>query len=121
MAEILTCTWAPTALSGPQLLGRPARRLIPDASGDDLRPSMIEPVLRAEQLGIDFMLVAQRWWGTGQEIEGSSYDCLAMTAYYAAITRRLRFITCAPSWLRTKRQEASASEILSRFNAIEVV
>ncbi|HTR60609.1 MAG TPA: LLM class flavin-dependent oxidoreductase [Candidatus Binataceae bacterium] len=93
MAEILTCTWAPTALSGPQLFGRPARRLIPDASGDDLRPSMIEPVLRAEQLGIDFMLVAQRWWGTGQEIEGSSYDCLAMTAYYAAITRRLRFIT----------------------------
>ena len=68
----LTCTWAPTALSGPQLLGRPARRLIPDASGDDLRPSMIEPVLRAERLGIDFMLVAQRWWGTGEEIEGSS-------------------------------------------------
>lgn len=92
MAEILTCTWAPTALSGPQLLGR-ARRLIPDAGGDALQPSMVEPVLRAERLGIDFMLVAQRWWGTGEEIEGSSYDCLAMTAYYAAITRRLRFIT----------------------------
>ena len=96
MDQILTCTWAPTVLSGPQLLGtgrRGAKRLIPDGSGQDLQPSMIDPVLRAEQLGIDCLLVAQRWWGTGQEIEGSSYDCLAMTAYYAALTTRIRLIT----------------------------
>jgi dimethylsulfone monooxygenase len=96
MGEILTCTWAPTVLSGPQLLGqgrRGAMRLIPEASGDGLRASMVEPVLRAEELGIDYLLVAQRWWGTGAEIEGSSYDCLAMTAYYAALTKRIRLIT----------------------------
>jgi len=54
---------------------------------------MVEPIVRAEQLGIDYVLVAQRWWGTGEEIEGSSYDCLAMTAYYAALTKRIRLIT----------------------------
>lgn len=37
--------------------------------------------------------MAQRWWGTGDEIEGSSYDCLAMTALYAAHTERIRLIT----------------------------
>jgi len=50
-------------------------------------------VAEAEALGIDHLLVAQRWWGTGEEIEGSTYDCLAMTAYYAAITRRINLIT----------------------------
>src|SRR5262249_12413992 len=96
MGEILTCTWAPTVLSGPQLLGqgrRESKRRIPEASGDGLRVSMVEPVLRAEELGIDYLLVAQRWWGTGAELEGSSYDCLAMTAYYAALTKRIRLIT----------------------------
>src|SRR5262249_38277966 len=96
MGEILTCTWAPTALSGPQLLGpgrRESKRLIPEASGDALRASMVEPVLRAEELGIDYLLVAQRWWGTGAEIEGSSYACLAMTAFYAALSRCIGLIT----------------------------
>jgi FMNH2-dependent dimethyl sulfone monooxygenase len=50
-------------------------------------------VLRAEALGVDHLLVAQRWWGTGREIEGSSYDCLAMTAWYAARTERIGLIT----------------------------
>jgi hypothetical protein len=62
-------------LSGPQLLGqgrRESKRLFPESSGDGLRASMVEPVLRAEELGIDYLLVAQRWWGTGAEIEGSS-------------------------------------------------
>jgi FMNH2-dependent dimethyl sulfone monooxygenase len=53
----------------------------------------VEPVLRAEALGIDYLLVAQRWYGTGKEIEGSTYDCLAMTAYYAACTERIRLVT----------------------------
>ena len=48
---------------------------------------------RAEELGIDCLLVAQRWWGNAEEIEGSSYDCLAMTAFYAAQTTRIRLIT----------------------------
>ena len=54
---------------------------------------MLAPVTRAEALGIDYLLVAQRWWGTGDEIEGSTYDCLAMTAFYAAHTERIRLIT----------------------------
>src|SRR5215467_722990 len=96
MSKILTCTWAPTVLSGPRLFGqggRGSKPLIPDASGDGLRASMVSPVSRAEELGIDYLLVAQRWWGTGAEIEGSSYDCLAMTAFYAAHTTRIKLIT----------------------------
>ena len=96
MAQLLTCTWAPTVLSGPKLLGqgrRSSKTATLDLSSEELRQSMVQPVLLAEQLGIDFLLVAQRWWGTGEEIEGSSYDCLAMTAYYAALTQRIRLIT----------------------------
>jgi FMNH2-dependent dimethyl sulfone monooxygenase len=44
-------------------------------------------------MGIDFLLVAQRWWGTGAEIESSSYDCFAMTSYYAALTSKIRLVT----------------------------
>ncbi|MDX1384977.1 MAG: LLM class flavin-dependent oxidoreductase [Thermoanaerobaculia bacterium] len=50
-------------------------------------------VERAERLGVDHLLVAQRWWGSGEEIEGSSFDALAMTAFYAARTSRIRLIT----------------------------
>jgi FMNH2-dependent dimethyl sulfone monooxygenase len=92
MVRILTCTWAPTATTGPQLLkqtqpGRPAR------TGEALRKSLLAPVQHAEALGINYLLVAQRWYGTGREIEGSTYDCLAMTAYYAAQTERIRLVT----------------------------
>jgi FMNH2-dependent dimethyl sulfone monooxygenase len=54
---------------------------------------MVAPVLKAESLGIDFLLVAQRWWGTGAEIEASSYDCFAMTSFYAAVTSRIHLVT----------------------------
>ena len=54
---------------------------------------MLDPVLRAEALGLDAVLIAQRWFGTGAEIEGSSFDCLAMTAWYAALTERIQLIT----------------------------
>ena len=50
-------------------------------------------MLKAEALGITFLLVAQRWWGTGAEIEASSYDCFAMTSYYAALTSKIHIIT----------------------------
>ena len=97
MAPILTCTWAPTPLSGPHLLAsrRPPGAASSAANSEraDLRAALVEPVLRAEALGIDYLLVAQRWYGTGREIEGSTYDCLAMTAYYAACTERIRLVT----------------------------
>jgi dimethylsulfone monooxygenase len=96
MSRILTCTWAPTALSAPRLT-EPQRSssnvLIPDLHGPALIDKMLAPVARAEALGIDYLLVAQRWWGTGDEIEGSTYDCIAMTALYAAHTERIRLIT----------------------------
>lgn len=94
MSRILTCTWAPTAMSGPQLLRGPLRASpLAELQGEALRKRLVEPVLQAEALGVDHLLVAQRWWGTGEEIEGSSYDCFAMTAYYAALTSRIRLIT----------------------------
>ncbi|MGE0822908.1 MAG: LLM class flavin-dependent oxidoreductase [Candidatus Binatia bacterium] len=96
MGEIATCTWAPTALAVPRLTkGREwADKLIADERhGDALAEHLLSPVRLAESLGIDYLLVAQRWWGTGEDIEGSSYDCVAMTAFYAAHTRRIRLIT----------------------------
>jgi len=97
MGQLLTWTWAPTALSGPKLLehNRHGSKTTSHSGFErqHLHQSIVAPVLRAEQLGIDFLLVAQRWWGSGEEIEGSSYDCLAMTAYYAALTQRIHLIT----------------------------
>jgi FMNH2-dependent dimethyl sulfone monooxygenase len=48
---------------------------------------------RYESLGLSHLLVPQRWWGSGEEIEGSSLDCLAMTAWFAAHTERLHLVT----------------------------
>ena len=81
-------------MAPPQLLRGPARPAPTAAlSGDALRGHLLAPVELAESLGLDFLLVAQRWWGTGLEIEASTYDCLAMTAFYAAHTSRLKLIT----------------------------
>ena len=102
MGRILTSTFAPTALAVPQLTvkkdsashpNRPSRPSLAELSGTALTDQLLTPVQAAEALGIDYLLVAQRWWGNGQEIEGSTYDCLAMTAFYAAQTQRIRLIT----------------------------
>lgn len=62
-------------------------------SGGPLNDRLLAPVIKAEALGIDFLLVAQRWWGTGAEIEASTYDCFAMTSYYAALTSKIHLVT----------------------------
>jgi FMNH2-dependent dimethyl sulfone monooxygenase len=96
MSEILTCTWAPTAMAVPKLTTNSqwASKLVaPKVQGEQLQEQLLRPVRLAERLGIDHLLVAQRWWGTGEEIEGSTYDCVAMTAFYAAHTERIRLIT----------------------------
>lgn len=98
---MLTCTWAPTALSGPDLARRPASpsgdrsttAKLQQLNGPELAGRLARPVERAETLGIDQLLVAQRWWGNGREIESSSYDAMAMTAWYAARTERIGLIT----------------------------
>src|SRR5580704_14681922 len=96
MSGILTSTFAPTAMANMQL-GRnapaPSRSGIAELSGPTLQERMLKGVRLAEDLGIDHLLVAQRWWGSGAEIEGSTYDCLAMTAFYAAQTSRIGLIT----------------------------
>lgn len=81
--RVLTCTWAPTVVARPD----------PTRSGAALSERLLARVRRAEELGIDYLLVAQRWWGSGEETERSTYDCLAMTAFYAAHTSRIRLIT----------------------------
>ncbi len=93
MTAISTCTWAPTALSGPRLAGGSGPSELAALSGVEATERLLAPVRQAEALGIDNLLVAQRWWGTGEEIEGSTYDAFAMTAFYAARTERIRLIT----------------------------
>ena len=93
---MLTCTFAPTGFRGPQLVrGVPAPPAgeMARVQGPDLVQSMLAPVREAEDLGVDYLLVAQRWWGNGEEIEESTYDTLAMTAFYAAHIRRMNLIT----------------------------
>jgi len=87
------CTWAPTAFAGPKIV-----RSMPSGSseaphGASLRALASGYVQRLEALGVTHLLVAQRWWGSGEEMEGSTLDCLAMTAYFAAVTERLQLIT----------------------------
>jgi FMNH2-dependent dimethyl sulfone monooxygenase len=48
---------------------------------------------RIESLGLSHLLVAQRWWGSGLEIEGSSLDATAMTAWFAAHTHSVQLVT----------------------------
>lgn len=81
--RVLTCTWAPTVVARPDQARTAAA----------LAERLLAPVRYAEELGIDYLLVAQRWWGSGEETERSTYDCLAMTAFYAAHTTRIRLIT----------------------------
>jgi FMNH2-dependent dimethyl sulfone monooxygenase len=94
--RLLTCTWAPTVLDVPKLMkgfDPKLREAMEQPTGAALQQQLLGPVRAAERLGIDYLLVAQRWWGSGEEIEGSSFDCLAMTAMYAAVTERIRLIT----------------------------
>jgi len=92
----LTSFFAPTVVAGPQLTELTKGRnvaITDDVVGADLAGRMVDPVLAAEAAGVDFALVAQRWWGSGEDIEGSSFDALAMTAYYAARTSTIGLIT----------------------------
>lgn len=95
MPRILTSTWAPTGMANLQLVRkvRASHAPVAELSGQALQERLLTGVRTAEELGIDYLLVAQRWWGSGAEIEGSTYDCIAMTAFYAAQASRIRLIT----------------------------
>lgn len=92
---MLTCTWAPTTFQGPKVVraegdASPTRAM---PGGQVLRDLVRGYVQRVESLGVSHLLIPQRWWGSGQEIEGSSLDCLAMTAFIAGVTERLELVT----------------------------
>ena len=90
--KMRTCTWAPTVFTGPQISGdnkTPTR-----FPGHRALEELVLPrVRRIEELGLSHLLIAQRWWGSGKEMEGSSLDCLAMTAFLAAHTNRIHLVT----------------------------
>ena len=88
---MLTCTWAPTVFAGPQVVSTNPKGEFPD--GRALHSAVLPAVQRIEALGLSHLLIAQRWWGSGVEMEGSSLDCLAMTALFAAHTERIRLVT----------------------------
>ena len=89
---MLTCTWAPTVFRGTQVLGgRNVPATFPHSG--EVRDLTIRLVRDLEELGLSHLLIAQRWWGSGEEIEASSLDCLAMTALFAGCTDRMNLIT----------------------------
>ena len=80
---VKTCTWAPTTFAGTQVVDGKATTASPP-SGARLNDIVRSYVERVERLGLSHLLIAQRWWGDARAIEGSSLDCLAMTAYIAS-------------------------------------
>ena len=89
--RMLTCTWAPTVFAGPRVVSTNPEGGFPD--GRALDHAVLPALRRIEELGLSHLLIAQRWWGSGEEMEGSSLDCLAMTALFAAHTERVRLVT----------------------------
>jgi len=91
----LTSTFAATAMAGPALLTGQTRHVgaLDHKAGTDITSLFAATATKAETLGIDHLLVAQRWWGSGTEIERSTYDAMAMTAFFAAVTDRIGLIT----------------------------
>lgn len=89
--KMLTCTWAPTVFSGPRVVSTNPGGGFPD--GRALDGAVLPALRRIEALGLSHLLIAQRWWGSGAEMEGSSLDCLAMTTLFAAHTERIRLVT----------------------------
>ena len=87
-----TCAWAPTTFQGTKIVARDAGPvLVP--KGEQLVDFTTQIVKGYERIGVTDVLIAQRWWGTGEEIEGSSLDCLAMTSLFAAHTKKINMIT----------------------------
>ena len=64
------------------IAGSPRSGEVP--SGLELLDRIKTNIQNWEELGLTDLLIPQRWWGTGEEIEGSSFDCLAMTTFLGA-------------------------------------
>jgi len=92
LKKMRTCTWAPTVFAGPQVTGD-NKRDSAFPGHEVLELHVLPRIKKIEKLGLSHLLIAQRWWGSGKEMEGSSLDCLAMTAYLAAHTNRINLVT----------------------------
>ena len=90
---MLTCTWAPTAFEGPKVAQSNLREPRQMPKGPELRDLIQRFSDRIESLGLSHLLIAQRWWGSGLEIEGSTLDCTAMTSLFAAYTKSTNLVT----------------------------
>jgi FMNH2-dependent dimethyl sulfone monooxygenase len=90
---VLTCTWAPTGFAAPRITSGDPAAAVEVPAGAELDQRVDGYVRRLEEAAISHLLVAQRWWGSGEEIEGSTLDCLAMTAWFAARTERIHLVT----------------------------
>ena len=88
-----TCTWALTTFMGPQLVGGVSRSRNAMPRGRELDDTIRRFADRVERLGLSDLLIAQRWWGSGAEMEGSTLDCTAMTAFFAAYTSTVNLVT----------------------------
>ncbi len=87
-----TCSWAPSIFAGTKLV-RGDRPQMDTPTGELLTNIVSGYVQRVEKLGLTHILIAQRWWGNAEEIEGSTLDCLAMTGFIAAHSTSLNLIT----------------------------
>ena len=87
---MLTCTWASTTFANSRDVEFP--------DGSALERSAQPFVRRVEELGLSHLLVAQRWWSSGEEMEGFSLDVLAMTAFFAAHTERIELVSAIHPW-----------------------
>ena len=112
-----TCTWAPSVFQGTQVVGgKRARAADPFPDPSHLNRIVDGYVQRVESLGVSHLLIAQRWWGSGTDIEGSSLDCLAMTAHIAARTERLRLVTAIHPGFFSPAQIAKWGATLDRLS-----
>ena len=90
--KMYTCTWAPTVFGGQQVTGaEKSGATFPGPAA--LTQYVLPRVQKIEELGLSHLLIAQRWWGSGKEMESSSLDCLAMTAFLAGQTNRIHLVT----------------------------
>lgn len=109
-----TCTWAPTVFQGTQVVR--GRTFAETPTSDKLSQGVVDHVKHIESLGISHLLVAQRWWGNAEDIEGSSLDCLAMTAFIAAHTATITLITAIHPGFLQPAQVAKWGATLDRIS-----
>ena len=76
----------------PHLRGQAEHRVLAELSEARLKERLLAPVMNAEP-GHRLSAGSAALVGTGAEIEASTYDCFAMTSYYAGLTSKIHLVT----------------------------